>query len=63
MKKELIKKFYTTYVEAAAILDDEVEDKNRQARATLEQLVKKKLLRTSTVVTDKDSRGKKYWTT
>ena len=53
----------TTYVEAAAILDDEVEDKNRQARATLEQLVKKKLLRTSTVVTDKDSRGKKYWTT
>ena len=25
--------------------------------------VEKKLLRTSTVVTDKDSRGKKYWTT
>ena len=56
------KNIYTTYLEAAAILDDEVEDKNRQARATLEQLVKKKLLRTSTVVTDKDSRGKKYWT-
>lgn len=57
------KNIYTTYVEAAAILDDEVEDKNRQARATLEQLVKKKLLKTSTVITDKDSRGKRYWTT
>ena len=57
------KNIYTTYVEAAAILDDEVEDKNRQARETLEQLVKKKLLKTSTVITDKDSRGKRYWTT
>ena len=57
------KSMYTTYVEAAAILDDEVEDKNRQARATLEQLVKKKLLKNSNVITDKDSRGKRYWTT
>ena len=53
----------TTYVEAAAILDDEVEDKDRQARATLEQLVKKKLLKTNKVLTDKESRGKRYWTT
>ena len=57
------KNIYTTYVEAAAILDDEVEDKDRQARATLEQLVKKKLLKTKKVITDKESRGKRYWTT
>ena len=57
------KSMYTTYVEAAAILDDEVEDKDRQARATLEQLVKMKLLKTNKVITDKESRGKRYWTT
>ena len=56
------KSMYTTYVEAAAILDDEVDDKDRQARATLEQLVKKKLLKTNKVITDKESRGKRYWT-
>ena len=54
---------YTTYVEAAAILDDKVEAKDRQARATLEQLVKKKLLKTNKVITDKESRGNRYWTT
>ncbi len=54
---------YTTYFESAVILDDEVEDKDRQARATLEQLVKKKLLKTNIVITDKESRGKRYWTT
>ena len=40
-----------------------VEYKNRQARATLEQLVKNKSLRTITLVTDKDCRGKRYLTT
>ena len=44
---------HTTYIEATAILDDEVEDKDRQARATLEKLVKKKLLKTNKVIIDK----------
>ena len=47
------KNMHTTYIEATAILDDEVEDKDRQARATLEQLVKKKLLKTNKVIIDK----------
>ena len=57
------KNMHTTYIEATAIQDDEVEDKDRQARATLEKLVKKKLLKTNKVIIDKESRGKRYWTT
>ena len=48
---------YKTYFEASTVMDNEVEDRNRQARATLEQLVKNKLLRTITVVTNKDTIG------